>query len=374
MARCAGPRGAIPCAAVPSAALAPLAPAAVKREFAGLIAAGARLRVGGTARSDPSALLRAGFYPRYKFELFDTVYYVSNPRKNPTLRFLVAWVMPSGGSRRELFARIFYKDISLVWRCASHYVPEENWIGKGEVIVETRDGWDYLASVEETTDLPFEIQDVLEQVNHTDGGARTDHVTLTKILRNGPASRIAPYEDFTGPRRRASSNPANLVNGGRPVVRFTRKNDPGSMRIARGFEPDFTDGILERSTSTSQMYGGCLERFRILSSNRRIQYLFLAGPRHVWIIPPQTLTTELMSFGVRTVTVPIDDRMCVPAFEYHYLDEHEEPAVFVTQIPPGFAGAPHPADPSRADASAWLDRLPIIRAFRREVLGQAPTP
>ena len=44
----------------------------------------------------------------------------------------------------------------------------------------------------------------------------------------------------------------------------------------------------------SKLYGGRLRRFRILSSNQRIQYLFIAGPRVVWIIPPQATTTEII--------------------------------------------------------------------------------
>ena len=35
------------------------------------------------------------------------------------------------------------------------------------------------------------------------------------------------------------------------------------------------------------------------------------------------------------------------------------------QIPAGFEGAPSTEDPNRVDASAWLDRVPVIRQFRR---------
>ena len=361
----------IPCAVVPAVSCAEMSPAAVAREFRAQLAKGVRLRVDGSARRAPLALLRSGYTPRYKLELFGAVYYLTNVRQNPSLRFLVAWVMPAKLKVPTLFARIFYKDVSLVWRSASHFVPAENWIGKGDIAIETRAGYDYINSIEETTDLPLEIQDALEVINKAAHPARNDHVAVEKILRHGPADRIAPYEDFRGPRRRAAAVPRNLVNRGRPVAVFTRANDPESLQIVHGFEPDFAHGIIERSGSSSRMYGGAVQRYRILSMNRQIQYLFITAARHVWIIPPQTLGTEIMSYGVRTVTVPLDDHLCVPGFEFHYLDDTEDPPVFVTQIPPGFAGAANVVDPSRADASAWLDRLPVIRAFRREVLRRA---
>jgi hypothetical protein len=87
----------------------------------------------------------------------------------------------------------------------------------------------------------------------------------------------------------------------------------------------------------------------------------------VWIIPPQALTTELSSFGLRSVDVAIDENLCVPGFEYHFMDDTQDPPTLHTQIPEGFAGAPSAEDPSRADASKWLDRLPVVREFRRVV-------
>ncbi|MGE0861935.1 MAG: hypothetical protein AB7P42_22675, partial [Gammaproteobacteria bacterium] len=116
------------------------------------------------------------------------------------------------------------------------------------------------------------------------------------------------------------------------------------------------------------LYGGEMRRFRVLSANREIQYLFMAAPRQAWLIPPQATTTELSSFGVRTVDVLAHEDLCVPGYEYHYLDESVEPPVFVSQIPAGHAGAPSAIDPSRADASAWLEALPVIREFRRVLL------
>ena len=108
-----------------------------------------------------------------------------------------------------------------------------------------------------------------------------------------------------------------------------------------------------------------MRKLRILSTNRLIQYQFMAAPRLVWLIPPQTLTTDLSSFGVRTIDVEHDEDLCVPGYEYHYLDEIDDPPSLHTQIPEGFVGAQSDVDPMRADASPWLEKLPVIREFRR---------
>ena len=147
------------------------------------------------------------------------------------------------------------------------------------------------------------------------------------------------------------------------LVQDTRRLDPGSLRFAPGYQPDFRR-VLEIAASTSRLYGGRPRRFRILSANRRIQYLFMAGPRQVWIVPPQATTTELSSYGVRTVDVLVDEDLCVPGYEYHQGDGPGE-----SQIPPGYAGAVSPQDPSRSDASPWLERLPVIQEFRRTLQG-----
>jgi hypothetical protein len=64
---------------------------------------------------------------------------------------------------------------------------------------------------------------------------------------------------------------------------------------------------------------------------------------------------------VRTVDVVADEDVFVPGYEYHYLED----GVLYSQIPPGFAGAASDVDPTRADASPWLEKLPVIQEFRR---------
>jgi hypothetical protein len=88
-----------------------------------------------------------------------------------------------------------------------------------------------------------------------------------------------------------------------------------------------------------------------------------------WIIPPQATTTELSSFGVRTIDVVADEDLSVRGFEYHYFDEDADSSEHFNQIPEGFAGELCEHDNDRADASAWLDPIPVIREFRRKVLG-----
>jgi hypothetical protein len=362
----------IPTRIVPSVDLSDSSPGQVAREFRKLIDSGGRIRAAGEAKNDPLRLLSAGYTPKHALSLFGTRFYLTNVRKNPAIRFVVAYVVPPapGDGRCEIYPRIFYKDLSLVWRAASHMIATggDFWIGKGDVTNVVRNGFEITHCVESTTDLPFEMQAALEKVNQETRGARVDHQALFLVLRNGPSTRLEPYRDFTEPRRSAAANRRNLINGGRSIARFTRKNDPASLRIVDGFEPDFKGGIIEVSELKSVLYHGDLRRFRIVSRNRKIQYMFFSGPKHVWIIPPQALTTELSTFGVRTIDVVADEDLFVPGYEYHYLvEDADEPEQF-SQIPEGYAGAQSEHQSDRADASAWLDEIPLIREFRRKVL------
>jgi hypothetical protein len=362
----------IPTRIVPSVDPSDLSPRQVARKFRKLIDSGARIRAAGEARDDPTELLSLGYTPRYEVALFDTHFYLTNALQNPALRFFVGYVVQRhrATGRTEIFPRIFYKDLSLVWRCASHVIATDGdfWIGKGDVRTVIQDGFEVTECLESTTDLPLEMQTALETLNRKSRHPRTDEEALYLVLQRGPSSRTAPYRDFTEPRRRAEADRRNLINGGRSIARFTRRNDPTSLKIARGFDPDFSKGIIEVGESKSAMFGGKLQRFRILSRNRKVQYLFIAGPKHVWIIPPQATTTELSTYGVRTIDVVADEDLFVPGYEYHYFDETADESEHFSQIPEGFAGELSEHENDRADASAWLDPIPVIREFRRQVL------
>lgn len=358
----------IPTQIVPSARLSKMSPQAVEDEFLGMVDAGLPIRSAGTTKRAPRRLFGAGYVPRFKAQLFDSVFYFSELRQNVDIRFSVTYIVqPTRGGARAAFPRIFYKDVSLVWRSASHFTAE--WIGKGDIKPTIEDGYEVMYSAEETTDLPFEIQHAVETVCRHTAEIRRDDKALARVLRQAPVGRVPAYSDFTGPRRRAHANPRNRIHGGRPVAWFTRRHDPESLRFAAGFEPDFGDGgVLEVTATKSRLYGGRVRRFRVLSRNRKIHYLFMAAPRHVWIIPAQALTTELSTYGVRTVDVEAADELFVPGYEYHFVDDSVDPPELISQIPPGFAGAMSEVEPGRCDATAWLDRLPVVREFRRRVL------
>jgi len=365
----------IPTQIIPSVPCVSRSSSQIAREFHALLESGARFHAAGRARRNPRRLLAAGYSPKHRLDLFGTRIYLSNVRQNPELRFYVAYVLPprSARARTDIYARIFYKDLSLVWRTASHMAYDHDgslWIGKGDVRRVLQNGYEIVESVESTTDLPFEIQDALEDRLKALRRVPPDGSVLELVLRRSPADRIAPYDDFARPRRIAAASPRNRINGGRSIARFRRKTDPTSHEFVDGFEPDFTRGILEVKAARSRLYGGKLRRFRILSRNRLIQFVFIAGPEQVWIIPPQATTTELSSYGVRTIDVVADDDLFVSGWEYHYLDTELDPPEIYSQIPDGYAGRPCPADPNKADASPWLDQIPVIRAFRRKVLGQ----
>ena len=138
---------------VPSVARSKLSCGQVEREFRRMIENGAKLRVAGRLRHSPRRLLSMGYCPKHKIELFDTRFYLTNVRENPELRFFVGYVAqenPSSG-RTEIFPRIFYKDLSLVWRSASHFSNTDGlWVGKGDTYVTIEDGFETLTSREST--------------------------------------------------------------------------------------------------------------------------------------------------------------------------------------------------------------------------------
>ncbi|MEE2673956.1 MAG: hypothetical protein VX466_09180 [Myxococcota bacterium] len=344
-------------------------PRQVARDFELRLRGGMQIRAAGTARRRPRRLLTAGYGPRHAVDLFDARFWLSSLRQNSDIRFFVAWVETQRGGR-TVHPRIFYKDVSLVWRVASHWVRSagENWIGKGDLATAIVDGEEIEYSAEQTTDLPIEVQPALEELCRRPRRIPTDVAALGLVLRRAPDARLDPYHDFSAPRRRAREDRRNLVNGGRRVAWFTRAGQPESLRFAKGFEPDLGRGVLHHSVIRSRLYGGRVDRYRILSTNRRIQYEFMAGPRNVWIVPAQATSSELSTYGVRTIDVVAADDLYVPGYEYHYMDETVDPPELVTQIPAGFAGAANPLDESRADASPWLDRLPIVKAFRRKIM------
>jgi len=340
----------------------------VAREFRALLRDGARLLPAGEARHDPRVLLTRRYVPRHAVSLFDVTYYLADFRREDGLDFFVAYValLPQDGAGPgTIYPRIFYKDSSLVWRVASH-VCEDGWIGKGDVRVVRDEDGERLVSNEDSSNLPYEIQTAFDCVSRRRPAGRDEKATRL-VLRAAPADRIRPYADFTRPRRRATARYA--VNRGRPVARITRRGDPESLRFASGFEPDF-GRILEVGRSGSRLYGGAIRKYRVLSRNGLVQYQFVASPTHVWINPPQTLTTEITSYGIRALAVEADEEIFIPGWEYHLLDPTCDPPEIDSQIPPGWAGRPSPLDPGRADASAWIEALPVIREFRKRVLGR----
>jgi len=353
----------------------------VAHEFRKLVEGGARILPAGRSRRAPRRLLSLGYTPKHRLRLFDSTFYLTNLRYDENFRFFVAYIVLAQSQRSaktpkpSIYPRIFYKDSSLVWRSPSHYIrtDDENWIGKGDLKTGFLDGEEVEYSAEETTNLPLEMQAALDVISRRVARVRRDERAVGLVLREAPEDRVRPYADFSAPRRSAQSDPANLINRGEPVAYFSRENDPSSLRFARGFEPDFDSGVLSVSCSKSRLYGGAIRKFRILSKNAQIQYQFVAAPHQVWIIPPQTLTTELTSYGVRTIDVDVAEDLCVPGYEYHFLDETVQPPQLYTQIPEGFAGRASDVDPSRSDASPWLEELPVIQQFRTRLLARRST-
>lgn len=342
-------------------------PRQVGDEFRRLLDSGYQLRVDGRLRADPGQLLRIGYTPKHKIELFGARFFLCNQRDAEGLKVMPAYVLvPSIGRRGHaaIHARVFYKDSSLVWRSASHYIntPEAHWIGKGAVRWMAKRGERGWYSAEETTNLPLEMQAAMDAVSQRERRKQNDKRILSLVLRNAPSDRIVPYQDFEGPRARAMKSGLNRINNNKRIAWFADENDPRSLKFEPGFDPDF-DALIDVSTSRSSMYGGEIKKYRIASRNRSIQYLFVAGPKHVWIVNPQPFTVELSSYGLRTVDAIVDEDLLIPGYEFF---DNAGTGELDDQIPAGFAGDVCPVDPDRADASPWNERMPVVRAFRRK--------
>ena len=258
-------------------------PRQVGEQFRRLLKTGHRLRADGQAKTDAEQLLNIGYTPKYKIDLFGTSFFLCNQRDAEALKVMPAYVLPATQTRaREatIHARVFYKDSSLVWRSASHYINthDVHWIGKGAVRWTNKRGERGWYTAEETTNLPLEMQAALDEVSQRGPRKHNDKRILPLVLRNAPSDRVRPYQDFEGPRSTAMKPKANRINNNRSICWFTDENDPGSLQFEPGFEPDF-DALLDISTSRSSMYGGEIKKYRIASSNRLIQYFFVAGPR-----------------------------------------------------------------------------------------------
>ncbi len=330
---------------------------------------GATIHPAGEAREDPDALLKK-YAPIAKVELFGAHLWLGSMRHDDYLNYMVSYVglRDAKGRIRKVFPRIFYKDSSLVWRVASHFIStdDEHWIGKGDVRWEQRKDGEYMSSAEETTNLPYEVQHALDNISRL-RPSKYDSLAVPAVLRRGGPSRTHPFSDFSKPRELAAKT--YRVNGGKAIAYFKKAGVPESLTYAKGYEPDLKNGLIDSQESGSRLYGGAITKYRFYSKNREIQYQYVASPTHVFVNHPQTLTTELMSYGTRTIDVIADDDAFLPGFEYHFMDESTEPPTLYSQIPKGFAGVVGVPDPERADASPWLERLPSVIDFRREVVG-----
>ncbi len=343
--------------------------AQVSKLFGSLLDRGCPLRPQGLASVDPRRMLQRQ-QPRNLVTLNDYRFFLTNVRRDLQFRFFVGYVQLGNPriaeTRRPLYPRIFYKDSSLVWRVATHYINSKNehWIGKGDVKPVLENGQINWYSAEETTNLPFEIQTALDQVSRRVKAPRPDRQALSLVLKNAPDDRVEPYADFSKPRRDAMKVKSKRINNNQPVAWFTNDTDPRSLKFARGYAPDFKSGLIASSSSRSKLYGGSILRFRICSQNRRIQYLFMRAPTQSWIIPPQPVELDLMSYGVHKVDANVDEKLCIPGYEFHFPDDEEDDGLF-SQIPKGYAGASSTIDPQRADASPWTHQMPVMNEFHQ---------
>ena len=211
---------AIPVEIIPNVKVTDRTPGQVARQFHGLLDNGYELRVDGQAGKDPMQLLRRGYTPKYEITLFENRFFLGNLRDVEGLKVLPAFVLPAEqGRKRRIHARVFYKDASLVWRSASHYIdtPEEDWIGKGAVKRVKVDGESRWFSAEETTNLPLEIQAALDEASRRGPRSRSDHRILSLVLRTRHRIGSGRIRTFEAPREglATATPPTELTTTGR---------------------------------------------------------------------------------------------------------------------------------------------------------------
>ena len=199
------------------------------------------------------------------------------------------------GAGRDLFPRLFYKDSSLVWRCATHFIsaPGVHWIGKGDLKrIDEEDGQTEY-SAEETTNLPYEMQGALDELRRRTKEVPWDARALRRILR-GAGGRFEAYADFIGPSRRAAAKPATASTRA-PGGGFESRKTGLPAHRAGASRP--TSDAWERCRSASRSMAASREAAHPLAE-REIQYQFVAGPAR--LDHPASAHHRLSSYGVRS--------------------------------------------------------------------------
>ena len=145
----------IPTEIIPSVDRTDISSRVVHRKFEALLGS-AKVEFTANTGAAIADLFKKRLAPKHHIALFDTEYFFSNVRQLPELRFFVCYVV----QRKRIYPRIVYKDLSLAWRCASHfsYLGEDIWLVKGDTRQELIGEELVEFSDESTTDLPLEIQ------------------------------------------------------------------------------------------------------------------------------------------------------------------------------------------------------------------------
>jgi len=140
-------------------------------------------------------------------------YYPDRSARGPgwegTLRFFVAWVLPTGDSRR-IYPHLFSKTIPGV-AIAQHFIRSrsENWMGRADVRwVRDEHGDEILATFEETTNLPLEIQAALDALTQRSARPRA---TPARRASAAPCALITASSRTRTSRRRGGARGSELL-------------------------------------------------------------------------------------------------------------------------------------------------------------------
>jgi len=302
-----------------------------------------------------------GHAPLHRIRFGDDTYYISRPFIGPDNRIsFIAYCqhIDSRDNKPKLFVNEFYFSGShAVWRAASHRAW--GWIGKGVD--------------EHSQTLPLEIIPFLNRIVEKAGNIETREYDLFKILGIGgiiPAEsqifthvdvlngqRAAPELDLTGSRRIVVAEEVSLAPADSDELHRYRFPD-------EGYKPDFTSKKILRYPSRNDVYGR-ITHYRILSRNKKLQYLFNVSEEGlVWIGSVQSVSKDLNRQGVRQDAPNIIVPPTLLQAPYDY------PSEIVKNLPQGYLGDDHPGHPEYASAAKFTEKIDLVVEFRAEVLSR----
>ena len=326
-------------------------------------------------------LVRNNAIPRKRIFFAGSEYWISAPMMDGASQrpfFVAAYTRVKNG-KRQLFMRVVYKGNSAAgWR-----IPDRQaiggWIGKG-----LRHLGQSMTDIPAEISLIFEaeymraynnlpVNNVFYKILALGSGEHANIDQQGTVLANigGRIADIEAMERWASRNKMKSSDAYALLPPDRRdrvihIGDFAQSGIPESFQFSDpGLRPD---QLVETYDGYAPLYGR-VRYYRVLSADKRVQYIFCGamladgkgGVKGAFMpVSVQATDRSLNRFGQRAIPIMIAQDAMVALYEYPQ------------EVPYGndndFAGAPHPNDYDYVDASAWVMRGPLVRAFIENIM------